>query len=347
MIEDIIPPKFSAMAGVQAANEEELLGKDHVVGVALGYKSQGGRETEEPVLSVLVDTKLDRDMLSSDALVPKSIAKTKTDVVEVGILQAGATVIEELPRLTSSTNGLAVDAPRQAPATVAMLDTQALAERVRPAMGGYSVGHFNVTAGTIATGCYDASAFPGIPGRYYLLSNNHVVANSNAASIGDAILQPGRVDGGALPQDAIGRLARFVPILMHTATTQPLNFVDAGLAEVPFGSLSREIYYLGYPRSPAPVAVGDIVQKTGRTTNYTTGRVQSVNATVDVNFGGGRVARFARQILTTRMSAGGDSGSLVLDLDNHAIGLLFAGSPQVTIMNPARMVERALGIRIG
>ena len=43
-------------------------------------------------------------------------------------------------------------------------------------------------------------------------------------------------------------------------------------------------------------------------------------------------ARFARQIVTSAMSAGGDSGSLLLDMDNRAVGLLFAGSPTVTPM---------------
>jgi len=55
-----------------------------------------------------------------------------------------------------------------------------------------------------------------------------------------------------------------------------------------------------------------LVQKTARTTNYTTGRITAINATVHVGYGGGRVARFIDQIVTTNISAGGDSGSLVL-----------------------------------
>ncbi|HVL98384.1 MAG TPA: trypsin-like peptidase domain-containing protein [Egibacteraceae bacterium] len=350
MIEDLVPPQFVPLADVQAGTEEELLAKDHVVGVALGYKSVGGRETDEPALSVLVDTKLDPSLLSADDIVPSTIDGSTTDVVEVGILHAGATRTEQALRVDVPANGAATE-PGQLPrsAFVPTFDTQALTVRMRPAMGGCSVGHFNVTAGTIATGCYDSAAFPGIPPRFYLLSNNHVLANSNAASIGDPILQPGKADGGVLPQDVIGRLARFQPIRFHAENpaSPPLNLIDAAIAEVPFQSLTREVYYIGYPKPPAQVAVGDVVQKTGRTTNYTTGRVQSVNATVDVNFGGGRVARFARQIVTTNMSAPGDSGSLVLNLDNHAVGLLFAGSSAATIMNPIAFVTALLGIRIG
>jgi len=65
-----------------------------------------------------------------------------------------------------------------------------------------------------------------------------------------------------------------------------------------------------------------------------------------VNYGSGRVARFARQILTTRMSAGGDSGSLVLDLNERAVGLLFAGSPSVTVLNNILFVQSLLRVRI-
>jgi hypothetical protein len=92
--------------------------------------------------------------------------------------------------------------------------------------------------------------------------------------------------------------------------------------------------------------LGAMVQKTGRTTNYTTGVVRAVNATVNVNYGGGRVARFVRQILTGGMSAPGDSGSLLLDMERRAVGLLFAGSSTVTVFNDIRYVQHLLGIRV-
>ncbi|MEV6908191.1 hypothetical protein [Amycolatopsis sp. NPDC051071] len=107
-------------------------------------------------------------------------------------------------------------------------------------------------------------------------------------------------------------------------------------AEGQFHDLDRRIFWVGDLKSTnvAP-GVGTIVQKTGRTTNWTTGRITNINATVDVNYGGGRVARFAQQLLTTDMSADGDSGSLVADLNENAAGLLFAGSPVVTVINTA------------
>ena len=119
------------------------------------------------------------------------------------------------------------------------------------------------------------------------------------------------------------------------------------IAEVQFHDLDRSIYWIGHVRGVRTLnRIGDIVQKTGRTTNYTTGRVTNINATVNVNYGNGRVARMVRQIVTTNMSAGGDSGSLLCDTRENAVGLLFAGSSRITIHNHIAYVQRLLGIRV-
>jgi hypothetical protein len=187
----------------------------------------------------------------------------------------------------------------------------------------------------------------GIPRRYYILSNNHVLANSNAANLGDPILQPGPYDGGAMPADQIARLSRFIPI--NFLPSRQINLVDAAIAEGRFHDLDREIYWVGYVRGwrrRSDVKVGTIVQKTGRTTNYTVGRITAVKATVDVGYGGGKVARFSDQIVTTNISAGGDSGSLVTSLDNVAVGLLFAGSSIATIVNQIEHVRNLLRVEV-
>ncbi|MBF4510600.1 MAG: hypothetical protein ISP10_09020, partial [Aeromicrobium sp.] len=80
-------------------------------------------------------------------------------------------------------------------------------ERMRPAPGGVSVGHHRITAGTL--GCVVRRGDERL-----ILSNNHVLADSNDAGLGDAILQPGPIDGGSDPADRIATLDRFVPIVM-------------------------------------------------------------------------------------------------------------------------------------
>jgi len=307
----------------------------NVVGMGVGVKWRKGQPTGEPALVVLVTHKLEKDQVSKVDLVPPKLAQMQTDVLAVGYPFAGAGV------------------PQDA-------GIQTLAKRIRPAEGGYSVGHISITAGTIATCVYDilpgGTISPpahgvGIPPKYYILSNNHVLANVNAGFPGDPVLQPGPFDGGTNPADRIATLSRFVPIMLQPPVALALhnNLVDCAVAEGQFHDLDREIYWSGVVRGwrrKANVAVGTVIKKTGRTTNFTTGRITAINATIDVNYGGGRVARLKDQIVTTNMSAGGDSGSLVLTLDNVAVGLLFAGSPISMIANQIENVRSLLRVEV-
>jgi hypothetical protein len=359
-MQSMIPNDMQKLAGIQAEAEIELLDKyPNMVGVALGTKISNEQDTGEPCITALVSAKMDKSMLSKSDLLPNKIKDTPTDVVEIGEIFAG----DFEPVTVSHGPGVHV-LERQEPmgwevapsdrdheATAGAISSAAvsnsLRRRIRPAQGGFSIGHYRITAGTLGTCCYDLTPFPGIPSRFYVLSNNHVLANANDARIGDPILQPGPYDGGNPSTDVIARLTRYVPIKFHTSTSKPLNYVDAAIAEGNFQDLSRDIYWSGVPRDlyVAP-HVNDIVQKCGRTTGFTTGRVTNINATVDVNYGGGRVARFRNQIVTTNMSAPGDSGSLVMDRDEQAVGLLFAGSSTRTIVNNILLVQLLLKIRV-
>lgn len=302
----------------------------NVVGMGYGIKWSNGEPTGKPALLVLVSQKVDKEELATGDVVPKKIGEMPTDVLAIGEPFAGQAEPMEV-------------------------GVELLARRARPASGGYSVGHKSITAGTIGTCVYDIVGTPGnpigMPQHFYILSNNHVLANSNNASPGDAVLQPGPFDGGVDPSDRIAALSRFIPITFDPPVPRILhrNLVDAAVAEAQFHDLNREIHWVGDLRGWRPraqVSVGMLLHKTGRTTNYTTGRITAVNATVDVNYGGGKVARFRDQIITTPMSAGGDSGSLVADRENFAVGLLFAGSPQVTILNQIQHVRSLLRVEI-
>lgn len=309
--------------------------RSNVLGVAAGVKWKNGQPTGEPALLVLVTHKVEKDQLDKSDLVPAKVGEMQTDVLAVGYPIAGG---------GESDVGI-----------------QTLKKRVRPASGGYSVGHKNITAGTLGTCVYKilpggGTSPPthgiGIPPKYYILSNNHVLANSNNANLGDAILQPGPIDGGVDPADRIATLSQYVPITFQPPIALALhnNLVDAAIAEGQFHDMEREIYWIGTVRGwrrKAQVTVGTLVQKTGRTTNFTLGRITAVNATIDVGYGGGRVARFKDQIVTTNISAGGDSGSLVTTLDEVAVGLLFAGSAVATIVNQIENVRALLGVEVG
>ncbi|TMR91497.1 hypothetical protein EJK15_49620 [Nonomuraea basaltis] len=328
----------------------------NVVGFGQGVKWTNGQPTGEPALLVFVTQKVPPTMLRErDLLPPRMDDGTTVDVVRVGHVVA--------EQLTSgpATQLLTAPAPPipRADGAPTEAGVQVLTRRMRPCPSGFSIGNVQVTAGTLGSVVYDflpgATVDPPMPGlgtpsRFYVLSNNHVLADSNRAPVGSAIVQPGRFDGGTDPQDRIAILSRFIPIDLTPAV--PLashnNIVDAAIGETQFQDATREIYFSSAPRGwrrKANVSVGDLVRKVGRTTNLSVGRVMAVDATIDVSYGFG-TGRFRDQIVTTAMSAGGDSGSLVTSLDNVAMGLLFAGSVHVTIVNHIEHVRSLLRVEI-
>ena len=216
----------------------------------------------------------------------------------------------------------------------------------RPVPIGVSTGHPAITAGTI--GCKVTNGT-----NVYALSNNHVYADENNAEIGDAVIQPGKYDGGLSPADDIGTLYAYVGIDFAGGD----NSVDAAIAlcEGTLGNATPSDGY-GTPKSEiAAVYINQPVKKYGRTTGLTKGRVFAVNAIVNVGYDSG-VARFVNQIIITpgSFSAGGDSGSLVVvdgkgrnkSQDRKPVGLLFAGSDLITIANPIDVVLDAFNVAI-
>jgi PKD repeat protein len=218
----------------------------------------------------------------------------------------------------------------------------------RPVPIGVSTGNAKeCAAGTISCRVKDTS------GNVYALSNNHVYARQNKASLGEEVMQPGLYD--AVPQcsysqaDVIGNLADFEPIVFSRYAS---NVIDAAIASTTVNDLGVSTPTgdgYGTPSSNTITAyLGQGVQKYGRTTSLTTGTVTGVNATVLVSYGSGKTARFVKQIVITpgSFSAAGDSGSLIVDMSNNPVGLLFAGSSSDTIANPIGDVLDYFGVSI-
>jgi hypothetical protein len=236
-----------------------------------------------------------------------------------------------------------------------LIDARPHRFRIRPAPGGVSVGHFRITAGTIGCLCVGRTAPRN--SRLMILSNNHVLANSNGGAYGDCVTQPGPYDGGRCPADQVAILERFVPINFAGG----VNYVDCATAWAWPDRVRKELIYLvnGQPQyfriGNAPIApvINCPVGKTGRTTQLTRGTIIDVSATIRVNYGAGRVALFADQISIrgsggTDFSAGGDSGSSiwVWDSARRPVGLLFAGGGGITFGNKMSRVVAALDINL-
>ena len=122
--------------------------------------------------------------------------------------------------------------------------------------------------------------------------------------------------------------------------------MDAAVAKpIDDSQLLDEILDIGRVLGSTTASLGMKVRKHGRTTDYTEGTVVVIGATISVNYGENGVAQFENQIILTPMSAGGDSGSLIVTLEGQlAVALLFAGSDQVTISNPIDEVFKRLKI---
>ncbi len=274
-------------AHILAFDESTMIGDENVVGVGIGEKDRNGEPTGDLAVKVYVVDKAPADAIQPQSLVPEEISGHPTDVEEVGIVTAGQ-----------------------------------LRTKFRPAPGGCSIGHKDITAGTLG-------AFVKADGEIAILSNNHVLANSNEAEAGDHILQPGPADGGTDPEDKIAQLHSWVPITFGGSE----NYVDAALATPDpdwFDSVTPFILQIGEVRGSIEPALGLQVQKMGRTTKLTHGQVTGVGVTIGVRYGN-RVARFREQVQIrgangNPFSLGGDSGSLILTEDNSATSLLFAGS---------------------
>ena len=226
----------------------------------------------------------------------------------------------------------------------------------RPAPGGVSVGHFRITAGTIggwARGRGNRSR------RQLMVSNNHVLADSNAGSFGDSIIQRGRADGGVNPADRIAILERFVTINFAAGAT---NFLDCATGWCWPDRVRRDhVYHRGgqtarffrIGNTVVQPSINMVVGKTGRTTDLTQGTIRATGVSVNVSYGAAGVAHFrdqfsVRSTNAQNFSAGGDSGSIVWQWNSRLspVGLLFAGGGGTTFCNRMSRVVTALDITL-
>lgn len=216
--------------------------------------------------------------------------------------------------------------------------------RVRPLRPGVSIGRYDTTAGTLG-------GFVRVGGSVHALSNHHVLAGPSPA-VGDAVVQPGPVDGGTDPDDRVGTLTAWAPL-----TPGERARVDAAAAALTEPGVDPH-YPAGLVTTTVDVLGAEDVEKVGRTTGRTQGRVTAIeldDLVVDYGEGTGELT-FDGQIEVESTGDGpfsrpGDSGSLVYaPVAKAAVGLLFAGSETggadgtgLTYVNPIGAVLDALG----
>ena len=206
-------------------------------------------------------------------------------------------------------------------------------------------------------------------GKFYILSNTHVEARSDAASLGDPIVQPGLVENNCTVSGTltVANLSQFFNL-----ETDPLPNVDAAIAEIVPDAVDPEgtILQLGglnngnqptdgtpNPGPGVPPTVGRNVVKSGSATGLTCAPILAINATINVqyqkgcNSGTTFTMNYVNQvdIPGVGFSAAGDSGSLIVTQDTaDPVGLLYGGSDSDTVANPvadvlAQLADKATG----
>lgn len=225
------------------------------------------------------------------------------------------------------------------------------------------------------------SLLKGSDNKLYLLSNNHVLARSDQASVGDAIIQPGLIDNNCTPSGEgagtmpVGSLTAWLPL--NTSATN----VDAAIAQVASGAvdITGSILEMGAKQpdgtlAAAPPGISSTggkgeaaslqmkVAKSGRTTGQTCASVSAIKLDVNVDYylDCAETAPYLSKTFTNQLaisgngfSDAGDSGSLVVDSGNaEPVGLYFAGGRDASgvshaIANPVADVLSELGTQGG
>lgn len=303
---------LEALARPEAAETtghlRDVIAQPNVVAVGIAEKERRGRQTGELALTFYVESK--KDVAEAEAVpevVPPTVSgrELPTDVVEIGKLvpevQAGRTPIQP----------------------------------------GFSVGHPNITAGTLG-------AVIGPARSPRILSNSHVLADSGRAAIGDPILFPAPDDQGQDPGDVIGTLTQIVPFVTGGQFVNHMDVAVATIAPGRRGELRSRIPTLGIvPSGTTDPVRGMQIVKVGRTTGLTRGTVRDVNFRFVLDYGAGGIVGFLDQVFCTRYSAGGDSGSLVIEeTTGKAVGLHFAGANGGSVFSPIRPILREVRGRL-
>ncbi|HET6975407.1 MAG TPA: hypothetical protein VFI24_03730 [Pyrinomonadaceae bacterium] len=211
-------------------------------------------------------------------------------------------------------------------------------------VGGISGANANLAgeSGTIGYFCTRKSKLPRRK-EIHLLSNSHVFADLSKTNVdeGDLIMQPS--PGEPASNRPIASLVNFTAL--NFDDQKKPNHADAAIARLWSVQQHKPVIPLigavkGYVRTK-DFAVGETARKFGRTTGYTQGCVFSIYLDIWVHYDRrGQSAFFQDQFLIepaapefAKFVAKGDSGSLLVDDEQYAVGLLFAGmseAPQST-----------------
>jgi hypothetical protein len=254
--------------------------------IGIGKKTIQGTRTERDALVFFVGHKLSKDALDEDSGIPPIVTvnlkgqavQLETDVVEMQPFK-----LLQLSRCV----------------------------REWPTKGGNCISPW----GAGWTGTLGGVIRNPWSGKYYIVSNAHVLAGFNQFQPGHPIVQP--MHGPVIAH--LARATMFTPgsvVRSDAAVAEAVNNNDVD----PF------IYGIGKPTGVTEPFEGMRVQKSGARTSWSSGVIRYIGVAISLL----GVYQIANVFLTDRMSDVGDSGSLVLDDARQVVGLVFSENEQYT-----------------
>ncbi len=321
---DEIERQLKGVEGVLAAknkgNTSRRVGLENVQAIYIGENFEDGKPTGELAVKVLVRKKVrDAKSIEDEAKIPPEL-KVQGKMVK--------TDIESSVGETPTTGCIPGEPPYNS-------------DQSPTVNCGASIGHYD----SRQTGTFGGLVIRS-DNKICILSNNHVLANYNQASIGDIISHPGGCDLGSVQGMIIANLLDYV----HLSPGQA-NEADAALAHTARAVVTQQYEVIDF--NPEPLDAADVlgltVVKEGRTTGYTKGTVEGVSGTRWADYPIGRLAFVNTMVIRGSFgpfSLGGDSGALVIDeVSGSPVGLLFGGDGQTfSFVNPIRRVMELLDI---
>ncbi|MPQ44618.1 hypothetical protein [Clostridium tarantellae] len=292
-----------------------FLNKKNVIGIGRGFKVINGINTKELSLNVLVEKKVSLSNLEKNNIIPENFLGIKTDVIQVGRINLNNRE-SNLPKPRLQSNPFSL---------------------VRPLRAGYSISPINSEfSGTL--GCI---VFDNLNNKPYILSNNHVLADNNKLEVGTPIVQPG---GELNKNNIIGKLSKVVYLNLSLKKNEGYfdnvpNHADCAIAELfPNIPYLKHIPSIGKVTGISTINLEDKVKKFGISTHDTEGVIENLDVVIKCPVKPGANAIFSKQIAATRMSDKGDSGSLVVDANKKAVGIVFCATKSLTIINPINLI---------
>lgn len=302
---------------------QELSAYPNVTGTAYGLKEP---DSDEQAVIVFVREKLPESELADDDVIPATVEvdgeRVATDVKVSGVLQFESEPVSPTGR------------DRRGESSV----TEWTTERIRPAVGGVSLGHVSLGgSGTMGT-----SPLRTTDGKVAVLTNSHVAGLNGDASPGDAVLQPDPGDGGRAPDDVIGTLLE-----CSTVSATDVNTTDSALVEVDTDDVADAILcFDGELRGWTEPTLGATYSKCGRSSGLTRGRLIARDGEFTIRQSDGTSSSFRGVDVYERMTLPGDSGSLYVDERSdglHGTSLHFAGGGEISLGVPMTAVQAEHG----